>query len=120
MRPANLSSLVMESEISCKVLVIRKASLSAPQQRQRDILSRSNISDEHLVARIALQTDYEAEFDQIIRVDPRLAALQEYVAKLLDHPSARLLTAGQCLAVVERNPLIFLRWSRTALDSGYC
>jgi ankyrin repeat protein len=117
---SNLSSLVMESEISCKVLVIRKAPLSAPLPGQRDILSRSNIGDEHSVARIALQTDYEAEFNQIIRGDPRLSALQEDVAKLLGHPSACLVTAGQCFAVVERNPLSFLRWSSTALDSSCC
>lgn len=100
---SDLCSLVDSTEISCKILIVRKAYSDDGPSENRAIVSLRDISYDNQTAQAKLHMDYEAEFEHICRRNLRFSALKENVMGFLKRRSTDLLMTRLWFAIVEQH-----------------
>lgn len=102
---SSLVSLVKETELPCKTLVIQTTSSTGPLPNEDDMVTIVDVGYDHSAASAALQLDQDAE-----RLPDGFHSSAPWgdSSKLLDRPCVPGLTPRQSLIVAEKHPLSFL------------
>ena len=112
---ADLTALVENYEISCKILATRKPSTYAPNNSLSIYLDDATLD---LQIETALEKDFDAALSRIAQIKPYMSGIKRDVMSALGQNFMDLQTAQHNIAVLKSQPFLALQSVRTSLFSS--